>query len=99
MPAKIDIDALKNYTKSRLNETEYRQKVKNSQYQTQDLPVLKKMSVHILAHFWRFLKPKDLKLLSTYEFTHQQSQGHFTSIKKIIVWKSYSYFTLIQKYN
>ena len=31
MPAKIDIDALKSFTKSRTNETEYRQKIKNSQ--------------------------------------------------------------------
>ena len=31
MPAKIDIDALKNFTKSRTNETEYQQKIKNSQ--------------------------------------------------------------------
>ena len=31
MPAKIDIDALKSFTKSRANETEYRQKIKNSQ--------------------------------------------------------------------
>ena len=30
MPAKIDIDALKIFTKSR-NETEYRQKINNSQ--------------------------------------------------------------------
>ena len=33
MPAKIDIDALKIFTKSRTNETEYRQKIKNSQSQ------------------------------------------------------------------
>ena len=33
MPAKIDIDALKSFTKSRTNETEYRQKIKNSQSQ------------------------------------------------------------------
>ena len=31
MPAKIDIDALKSFTKSRTNETEYRQKIKYSQ--------------------------------------------------------------------
>ena len=30
MPTKIDIDALKIFTKSRTNETEYRQKIKNS---------------------------------------------------------------------
>ena len=33
MPAKIDIDALKIFTKSRTNETEYREKIKNSQSQ------------------------------------------------------------------
>ena len=33
MRAKIDIDALKSFTKSRTNETEYRQKIKNSQSQ------------------------------------------------------------------
>ena len=30
MPAKIDIDALKIFTKSRTNETEYRQKLKTA---------------------------------------------------------------------
>ena len=33
MPAKIDVDALKIFTKSRTNETEYLQKIKNSQFQ------------------------------------------------------------------
>ena len=33
MPAKIDIDVLKIFTKSRTNETEYRQKIKSSQSQ------------------------------------------------------------------
>ena len=33
MPTKIDIDALKSFTKSRTNETKYRQKIKNSQSQ------------------------------------------------------------------
>ena len=33
MPAEIDIDALKRFTKSRTNETEYWQKIKNSQSQ------------------------------------------------------------------
>ena len=33
MPAKIAIHALQNFTKSRTNETEYRQKIKNSQSQ------------------------------------------------------------------
>ena len=31
MPAEVDIDALKIFTKSRTNETEYWQKIKNSQ--------------------------------------------------------------------
>ena len=31
MPAEIDIDALKIFTKSRTNETEYWQKIKNSE--------------------------------------------------------------------
>ena len=50
MPAKIDIDVLKIFTKSR-NETEYRQKIKNSQSQLEDLPVLKRKSVLRLANF------------------------------------------------
>ena len=33
MPAEIDIDALKSFTKSRINETVYQQKIKNSQSQ------------------------------------------------------------------
>ena len=52
-----------------------------------------------LLHFWKILKTEDLKLLLTYEVTHQQPQGRFTSFKKIIVWKVCFYFTLIQKYN
>ena len=32
MPAEIAIDALKIFTKSRTNETEYWQKIKNSQF-------------------------------------------------------------------
>ena len=35
MPVEIDIDALKSFTKSITNETEYRQKIKNSQSQLQ----------------------------------------------------------------
>ena len=31
MPAKIDIDALKSFTKSKTNETDNRQKIENSQ--------------------------------------------------------------------
>ena len=43
----------------------------------------KKESVLWLAYFWKILKPKDLKLLLTYEFTHQQPQGRFTLFKKL----------------
>ena len=43
----------------------------------------KRKSVLRLAHFRKFLKPKDLKLLLTYEFTHQQPQGRFMSFKKL----------------
>ena len=50
---------------------------------TQDLPILKRKNVLWLAHFWNILKPKDLELLLTYEFTLQQPQGHFTSLKKL----------------
>ena len=50
MLAKIDIDALKSFTKSRTNETEYRQKIKQL-VSTQDLPVLKRKSVFRLANF------------------------------------------------
>ena len=42
MPAKIDIDALKSFAKSRTNETEYRQKIKKQPVSTQDSPVLKR---------------------------------------------------------
>ena len=43
MAAKIDIDALKMFKKSRTNEAENRKKIKNSQpVSTQDLPVLNK---------------------------------------------------------
>ena len=41
-------------------------------------------------------KPKDLELLLTYEFTHQQPQGRFTS-KKIIVWKKLFLFHIDPK--
>ena len=51
MPAKIDIDALKIVTKSRTNETEYRQKIKNSQSQLKIFRFLKRKSVFRLAHF------------------------------------------------
>ena len=92
MPAKIDIDVLKSFTKSRTNETEYRQTASlNSRFTgskcTSTCSLLK------------ILKPKDVELLLTYEFTLQQPQGRFTSFKKVIVWKSCSYYTLIQKYN
>ena len=100
MRAKIDIDALKSFTKSRTNETEYRQKIKNSQSRTQDLPILKRKRVLWLAHFWKFLKPKDPEFLLTYKFTHQQLQGGaLRRSKNCSNGNSCSYFTLIQKYN
>ena len=54
---------------------------------TQDLRVLKRKSVLRLEHFRKILKPKDLELLLTYEFTNQQPQGRFTLFEKIVVWK------------
>ena len=42
MPAEIDIDALKIFTKSRTNETEYWKKLKTAAVEPQDLPVLKR---------------------------------------------------------
>ena len=33
--------------------------------------------------FGKFLKPEDLELLLTYELTHQQPQGRFTSFKRL----------------
>ena len=50
MPAEIDIDALKIFTKSRTNEAEYWQKIKNSQSQLK-IYRFKKGSVLQLAHF------------------------------------------------
>ena len=43
------------------------------------------------------LKPKDLKLLSTYEFTHQQPQRRLTSFEKITVWKKLFLFHIDPK--
>ena len=58
MPAEIDIDALKIFTKSRTNETEYWQKIKNSQ--SQDLPVLKRKCASTCSPLKNFetLRPK-----------------------------------------
>ena len=80
MPVKIDIDAIKIFTKS-----------------TQELPVLKRKSVFRLAHFWKLLKPKDLELLLTYEFTRQQPQGRVTSFKKFVVRKKLFLFHIDPK--
>ena len=70
MPANIDIDALTIFTKSRTNETEYRQKVKNSHSQLKIYRLYERKSVLRLAHFWKILQPKDLNLLLTYKLTH-----------------------------
>ena len=75
---------LRNQEQMRLN---IGKKLKKQPVSTQGLPVLKRKNVLRLAHVWKFLKPKDLNFLLTYEFTHQQPQGRFTSLKKIIVWK------------
>ena len=58
MAATIDIDPLKILKKSRTNETENQQKIKNSQSLTQDLLILKKNSVLRLVHFSKILRPK-----------------------------------------
>ena len=51
----------------------------------------------LLKIFEKFLKPKDLKLLLTYEFTHQQPQERFRSFKKLIVWKKLLLFHIDPK--
>ena len=51
MAAKIDIDAEKFKKKSRTNEAENRQKIKNCQSQLSDLLILKQNSVLRLNHF------------------------------------------------
>ena len=84
MPAKIDIDALKSFTKSRTNETEYRQKLKTASLNSR-FTGFKKGECTSTCSLLKNLKPKDLELLLTYEFTHQQPQERFTSFKKIIV--------------
>ena len=58
MAAKIDMDALKIFKKSRTSEAENRQKIKQS-VSTQDSLVWKK-SVPVLwfVYFWKILKPK-----------------------------------------
>ena len=49
--SKIDIDALKIFKKSRMNEAENEQKIQKQPVSTQDLPVLKKKSLPRLVHF------------------------------------------------
>ena len=53
MPAEIDIDALKMFTKSRTNETEYWQKIKNSQSQLKIYRSKKKVCF-VLVTFEKF---------------------------------------------
>ena len=98
MPAKIDVDALKVFTKSRTNKTDYRQKINNSQSRLKIYRFYKGKVYIWLAHFWKILKPIYLKLLLTYyEFTHQQPQRRFTSFKKSIEWKKLFLFHIDQK--
>ena len=54
MPAKIDIDALKSFTKSRTNEIEYRQKITNSQSQLKIYRFLKGRLYFDLHTFEKF---------------------------------------------
>ena len=82
MAAKIDIDACKLKKKSRTNEAENRQKIKKHPVSTQDLLVLKKKSVLRLVHFSKKVK---LKINVHNKFTHQQPQGCFALLNKIIV--------------
>ena len=56
MIAKIDIDALKILERSRTNEVENRQKLKAASVNSRFCG-LKKKSVLLLVHFWKFLKP------------------------------------------
>ena len=96
MPAEIDIDALKIFTKSRTNETEYRQKIKTASLNSR-FTGSKRKSVLRLVHFRKILIPKDLKLPLTYEFANNNLIGALRHLKKLQYVKSCSYFTLIQK--
>ena len=60
MPAEIDIDALKIFTKSRTNETEYWQKIKNSQSKLKILPILRRKCTSTCSLLKKFetLRPK-----------------------------------------
>ena len=57
MPAEIDIDALKIFTKSRTNETEYWQKIKNSQSKLKIYRTFAvNSSVHLVKKFeWQLI--------------------------------------------
>ena len=81
MPAKIDTDApkiLQNQKQMRLN---IGKKLKTASPNTR-LTGSKKEECTLTCSILKILIPKDLKLLLTCEFTHQQSQGRFTSFKK-----------------
>ena len=64
MPAKIDINALKNLKKSRTNETEYRQKTKTASLNSRFTGSKKEESTSTCSLLKIFLKPKGLKLLT-----------------------------------
>ena len=85
MPAKIDIDALK-----RLN---IGKKLKTASLNSRFAGSKKEECTSTCS----VLKPKDLELLLTYEFTHQQPQGRFTSFEKITVWKKLFLFYIDPK--
>ena len=85
MPAKIDIDALKIFkNQMRLN---IGKKLKTASLDSR-FTGSKKEDCTSTCSLLKNLKSKDLELLLTYEFTHQQPQGRFTSFKKIVVWKN-----------
>ena len=56
MPAEIDIDAHKSFTKSRTNETESWQKIKTASLNSR-FTGSKKEKCTSIAHFWKILKP------------------------------------------
>ena len=86
MPAKIDIDALKIFTKSKMR-LNIGKKLKTASLNSRFTGSKKKDYTSTGSLLKNFETDQDLKLLLTYEFTHQQPQGRFTPFKKIIVWK------------
>ena len=83
MPAEIDIDALnkvlQNLEQMRLN---IGKKLKTASLDSRFTGSKKEVYLDLLTFekFWNL--NKHLELLLTYEFTHQQPQGRFTSFKK-----------------